>query len=522
MSSLAYNDAGLVCAVVQQFDTKEVLMVAWMDAEALRRTLTTGRGTYFSRSRREYWVKGETSGNTQRVIEVRRDCDGDTLLVLVDQTGVACHMVNDGLVNSASDIVQIATQNRIPLAAAGPDQSNIAVNGTVQLDGSASADPDGTPLTFAWTFDLRPSASTAVLLNGDTATPTFTADRSGRYRIQLIVGDGLANSVPDTVDVTTVNQPPIANAGPDQTVHENDLVTLNGNGSTDPDNNPLTYAWSFVSKPGASTAQLSSPTAASPTFTPDVAGLYTLRLVVNDTIVDSPPDTVAITVLSSAITMFLVDTPLVGAGRQTRLRVTLPFAAPAGGVVVAVSSDNDQVVTVDPPASVTIPQGADTSQVTLRGIAPGVTTVRAAAPGYADGALQITVTQNVLSVPATLNVPLGQTTSLPITIPNPAPLGGVAVDITSSNPALVEVQTATVLIPQGAVSANATVRGNICRAEHRHRQQCEFLERQLVGHHYRESQHPRVRCDVAAGLPDNDHGAARKRRQHRRGTGPGS
>ena len=91
VSSLAYNDAGLVCAAVQQFDSKEVLMVAWMDAEALRRTLETGRGTYFSRSRREYWVKGETSGNTQRVIEVRRDCDGDTLLVLVDQTGVACH-----------------------------------------------------------------------------------------------------------------------------------------------------------------------------------------------------------------------------------------------------------------------------------------------------------------------------------------------------------------------------------------------------------------------------------------------
>ena len=91
VTSLAYNDAGLVCAVVQQFDTREVLMVAWMDAEALRRTLETGRGTYFSRSRREYWIKGETSGNTQRVIDVRRDCDGDTLLVLVDQTGVACH-----------------------------------------------------------------------------------------------------------------------------------------------------------------------------------------------------------------------------------------------------------------------------------------------------------------------------------------------------------------------------------------------------------------------------------------------
>ena len=86
-AGLRFNDAGLVCAVVQQFDTKEVLMVAWMDAEALRRTLTTGAATYFSRSRQEYWVKGATSGNTQRVVEVRRDCDGDTLLVLVDQTG---------------------------------------------------------------------------------------------------------------------------------------------------------------------------------------------------------------------------------------------------------------------------------------------------------------------------------------------------------------------------------------------------------------------------------------------------
>ena len=82
---------GLVAAIVQQHDTREVLMLGWMDDEALRRTLTTGRGTYWSRSRQEYWVKGETSGNTQRVVEVRLDCDGDTVLVTVDQTGPACH-----------------------------------------------------------------------------------------------------------------------------------------------------------------------------------------------------------------------------------------------------------------------------------------------------------------------------------------------------------------------------------------------------------------------------------------------
>ena len=82
---------GLVPAVVQQHDTGEVLMVAWMDDEALRRTLTTGRATYWSRSRGEYWVKGEASGNRQWVREVRVDCDGDTLLVRVDQVGGACH-----------------------------------------------------------------------------------------------------------------------------------------------------------------------------------------------------------------------------------------------------------------------------------------------------------------------------------------------------------------------------------------------------------------------------------------------
>jgi phosphoribosyl-AMP cyclohydrolase len=88
---LKRNADGLVAAIVQQHDTQEVLMLGWMDDEALRRTLTTGRGTYWSRSRQEYWVKGDTSGNTQRVVEVRLDCDGDTVLLKVDQTGAACH-----------------------------------------------------------------------------------------------------------------------------------------------------------------------------------------------------------------------------------------------------------------------------------------------------------------------------------------------------------------------------------------------------------------------------------------------
>jgi phosphoribosyl-AMP cyclohydrolase len=88
---LKRNEAGLLPAVVQQYDTGEVLMLAWMNDEALERTLTTGRATYFSRSRGTLWVKGETSGHHQYVKTVAIDCDGDTLLVGVDQVGAACH-----------------------------------------------------------------------------------------------------------------------------------------------------------------------------------------------------------------------------------------------------------------------------------------------------------------------------------------------------------------------------------------------------------------------------------------------
>lgn len=88
---LKHTEDGLVCAVAQERGTGQVLMVAWMDDEALRRTLATRQATYYSRSRRSYWMKGETSGHTQYVHEVRLDCDGDTLLLVVDQVGAACH-----------------------------------------------------------------------------------------------------------------------------------------------------------------------------------------------------------------------------------------------------------------------------------------------------------------------------------------------------------------------------------------------------------------------------------------------
>jgi phosphoribosyl-AMP cyclohydrolase len=91
IAAIAFNDDGLVPAIAQQHDSGEVLMLAWMNRAAIEETLASGAVCYWSRSRRKLWRKGETSGQIQRLVELRVDCDGDTVLLLVDQTGVACH-----------------------------------------------------------------------------------------------------------------------------------------------------------------------------------------------------------------------------------------------------------------------------------------------------------------------------------------------------------------------------------------------------------------------------------------------
>ena len=88
---ITFDDRGLAPAIVQDASTKDVLMLAWVDAEALKRTLESGTTWFWSRSRREYWNKGATSGNTQKVVDVRYDCDADAVLMLVDPAGPACH-----------------------------------------------------------------------------------------------------------------------------------------------------------------------------------------------------------------------------------------------------------------------------------------------------------------------------------------------------------------------------------------------------------------------------------------------
>ncbi len=91
LEMLEFNDDGLIPAIAQQHDTGEVLMMAWMNRESIIETLKTGQVCYFSRSRGKLWRKGESSGQAQKLVEMRLDCDADTILLMVDQTGVACH-----------------------------------------------------------------------------------------------------------------------------------------------------------------------------------------------------------------------------------------------------------------------------------------------------------------------------------------------------------------------------------------------------------------------------------------------
>ena len=216
-------------------------------------------------------------------------------------TYVAQLIVNDGTVNSAPNTVSISTVNVAPVANAGPDQGGKALGSTVTLNGSASSDANGDPLTFSWSLTSRPAGSTAALSSLTIVNPTFTVDRAGTYTAQLIVNDGTLNSAPNTVNISTVNVAPVANAGPDQGGKAlGSTVTLNGSASSDANGDPLTYSWSLTSRPAGSTAVLSSLTIVNPTFTIDRAGDYTAQLIVNDGTLSSAPNTVNISTVNVA------------------------------------------------------------------------------------------------------------------------------------------------------------------------------------------------------------------------------
>jgi hypothetical protein len=212
---------------------------------------------------------------------------------------VASLVVSDPTVASAPATVAITAvaANAAPIANAGPNQNVFAGNG-VTLDGSASSDANNDQLTYRWSLTSRPTGSIAALVDPTSPKPTFLPDAVGTYVATLIVSDGKLESTPArvSISVAAANVAPVANAGPAQSVVAGTLVTLDGSASSDANNDTLTYAWTLVSRPASSTAPIVISPLQQTTFTPDVAGIYVVSLVVSDGKVSSSPSTVSISV----------------------------------------------------------------------------------------------------------------------------------------------------------------------------------------------------------------------------------
>lgn len=211
--------------------------------------------------------------------------------------------------------------NALPSARAGEAQ-NVLIGATVQLDGTASTDPEGGTLTYAWRLLERPLGSNAVLEAGNTPRPRFVADVAGAYIVSLEVNDGVNTSLASRVVITAAlgNVAPVARAGSLPGAVPGRTVVLSGEASSDANRDPLTFRWA-LGRPAGSTATLSSTNSETSSFVPDVVGTYTATLVVNDGLLDSAPSTVSITVSTANLPPVASAGPAqtVAVGRRVRL-----------------------------------------------------------------------------------------------------------------------------------------------------------------------------------------------------------
>ena len=387
-----------------------------------------------------------------------------TITVDLAGTYVAQLIVNDGFVDSAPSTVTITTGSILaPTANAGPNQT-VVQHTVVQLNGSG-ADPQGLQLTYLWTFLSKPAGSTAVLSSTTIMNPSFSADLPGTYVAQLTVNNGQLNSAPSTVTISTTCSQPTANPGPNQNVSVGATVTLNGSSSGDACHDPLTYAWSFTTRPGSSAATLSGANSQSPVFVADLAGVYVVQLIVNNGFTSSTPSTLTITASAGSSAAILLANATVAPGQSAPFQVTLATPAPSGGVFVMLSSTDTSIVTVA-PANIFMPESATVSNRApmVTGIGVGSAIITAAAYGLTPASALVQVGSgsgggSAMSFsPGSLTINVGATQNVALNLSAPAPAGGLTASLSSNNPGVSTVPL-SVTFAAGSTTMNVPVTG---------------------------------------------------------------
>ncbi|MGH1487068.1 MAG: PKD domain-containing protein [Cellvibrionaceae bacterium] len=235
------------------------------------------------------------------------DAESVTSTFVKAQNGIytAQLIVNDGLLDSEPATVEITSSNSKPIADPG-EYNDVSLGESLELDGSGSRDDDGDTLTFQWSLLSKPDNSLTTLINITAEKPTLqNIDQYGDYVVQLIVNDGTENSDPETALISSENLKPIAVVGDDINNSLGQVASLDGSNSYDPNEDEITFSWSFNTMPEGSSVAFDDATAAQPNFTPDIEGLYVAQLIVSDGQLFSDPKTV--NVLASAVACIVDD-----------------------------------------------------------------------------------------------------------------------------------------------------------------------------------------------------------------------
>jgi VCBS repeat-containing protein len=356
---------------------------------------------------------------------------------------------NGGLTDTTSTTVDIAgIPNTAPVAVSDVYATDEDVIVSVAAPGvlGNDSDVDGDPLTAVLVADV--SHGTLTLDPDGSFSYLPDLDFNGVDSFTYVANDGMVDSNIATVTITVnpVNDPPVADAGPDQTVTVGDLVTLDGSGSSDlVEGDLLTYLWVFLVRPDGSTATLTGATSVASIFIPDLPGDYVVELTVDDGNGGTATDTRTVSADPIGMTISLVDT-LIGVGRTTDGTITLDHPAPPGGITVTISLDT-AIATVDPTA-VPIAGGATESTFVLTGVAVGATTITGSSPATEMATADVQVTDSLISIDDIPVLAPEESADLPVSITKPAPGGGLTIMLESLDPTIASTDP-TVFIPEG-------------------------------------------------------------------------